>query len=91
MARVLQENPPQAIAALQSLVKLDPENPYAHAYLAFVHLYDWQGYQGEQALKPALALAPDNPEINGLQAIALFMQGKIWPAWQTVEQSGLLN
>ncbi|WP_243033245.1 hypothetical protein, partial [Vibrio cincinnatiensis] len=57
LARVLQENPPQAIAALQSLVKLDPENPYAHPYLAFVHLYDWQGYQGEQALKPALDLA----------------------------------
>ncbi|AIE74909.1 MULTISPECIES: phospholipid carrier-dependent glycosyltransferase [unclassified Synechocystis] len=91
LARVLQENPPQAIAALQSLVKLDPENPYAHAYLAFVHLYDWQGYQGEQALKPALALAPENPEINGLQAIALFMQGKIWSAWQTVQNSGLLN
>ncbi|QUS60169.1 phospholipid carrier-dependent glycosyltransferase [Synechocystis sp. PCC 7338] len=91
LARVLQENPPQAIAALQSLVRLDPKNPYAHAYLAFVYLYDWQGYQGEQALKPSLALAPDNAEINGLQAIALFMQGKIWPAWQTVQNSGLLN
>ncbi len=91
LARVLQENPTSAIAALQSLVTLDPDNPYAHGYLAFVHLYDWQGSPAEQALKPALKLAPTSPEINGLQAIALFMQGKIWPAWQTVQSSGLLG
>ena len=85
LARVLQENPQSAIAALQSLVALDPENPFNHAYLAFVYLYDWQGKQGETALQPALVLAPDNEEIQGLQAIAFFMQGKLLPAWQTAQ------
>ncbi len=85
LSRVLQENPQTAIAALQNLVKLDPENPYAHAYLAFVYLYDWQGRNGEQALQPALQLAPNSEEIQALKAIALLMQGKLIPAWQTAQ------
>lgn len=85
LSRVLQENPTTAIAALQNLVQLDPQNAYAHAYLAFVYLYDWQGRNGEQALQPALALAPDSEEIQALKAIALFMQGKLIPAWQVAQ------
>jgi 4-amino-4-deoxy-L-arabinose transferase-like glycosyltransferase len=85
LSRVLQENPRTAIAALQNLVQLDPKNPYAHAYLAFVYLYDWQGRNGEQALQPALQLAPDSEEIQALQAIAFLMQGKLIPAWQTAQ------
>jgi 4-amino-4-deoxy-L-arabinose transferase-like glycosyltransferase len=85
LSRVLQENPQTAIAALQNLVQLDPQNAYAHAYLAFVYLYDWQGHNGEQALQPALQLAPDSEEIQALQAIALLMQGKLIPAWQVAQ------
>ncbi|MEB3311865.1 MAG: phospholipid carrier-dependent glycosyltransferase [Snowella sp.] len=84
LARVLQQNPQSAIAALQSLVKLDPHNPYSHAYLAFVYLYDWQGRAGELALEPALKLAPDNLEINALYGISFFMQGRFLSAWQTL-------
>ncbi|MEY2985425.1 MAG: hypothetical protein RLZZ568_2042 [Cyanobacteriota bacterium] len=83
LSRVLQENPQTAITALQHLIKLDPQNAYAHAYLAFVYLYDWQGRNGEQALQPALQLAPDSEEIQALQAIALVMQGRLIAAWQT--------
>jgi tetratricopeptide (TPR) repeat protein len=82
LARVLQQNPQAAIASLQSLVKLDPNNPYSHAYLAFVYLYDWQGRAAEIALEPALKLAPDNLEINALKGIALVMQGRFIGAWQ---------
>jgi 4-amino-4-deoxy-L-arabinose transferase-like glycosyltransferase len=85
LARVLQQNPPQAIAALQSLVQLEPDNPYAHAYLAFVYLYDWQGHKGAQALAPALKLAPHQPEFQALAAIAALMQGNVWRAWQIAE------
>jgi 4-amino-4-deoxy-L-arabinose transferase-like glycosyltransferase len=84
LSRVLQQNPPTAIAALQSLVQLDRQNPYAHAYLAFVYLYNWQGYAAEQALAPALALAPNNREIHLLLGIAKVMQGNLWGAWQTL-------
>ncbi|MFN5515258.1 MAG: phospholipid carrier-dependent glycosyltransferase [Cyanobacteriota bacterium] len=84
LARVLQQNPQAAIAALRSLVELEPENPYAHAYLAFVHLYDWQGLAGERALAPALKLAPAVPELQYLQAVAQLMQGNLWGVWQTL-------
>ncbi len=85
LARVLQENPQTAIAALKELVTLDAQNPYAHAYLAFVYLYDWQGHNAEQALTPGLELAPDNLELNALLGIAKIMQGNLWGGWQTLE------
>jgi hypothetical protein len=84
LARVLQQNPQTAIAALQSLVKLDPQNLYSHGYLAFVYLYDWQGKAAEKALQPALQLAPNNPYIQALKAISLIMQGNLWGGWQTL-------
>jgi 4-amino-4-deoxy-L-arabinose transferase-like glycosyltransferase len=84
LARVLQQNPQTAIAALQSLVKLDSQNPYSHGYLAFVYLYDWQGKAAEKALQPALQLAPNNPYIQALKAISLIMQGNLWGGWQTL-------
>ncbi|MGL5034781.1 MAG: tetratricopeptide repeat protein, partial [Microcystaceae cyanobacterium] len=85
LARVLQQNPQTAIAALQSLVKLDPDNPYSHAYLAFVYLYDWQGRNAEIALQPALQLAPNQPDLKLLKAIALIMQGNLWGGWQIIQ------
>jgi predicted Zn-dependent protease len=84
LARVLQQNPQSAIAALRSLVELEPENPYAHAYLAFVYLYDWQGRAGEAALAPALKLAPAVPEFQYLKAVVQLMQGNLWGVWQTL-------
>lgn len=89
LARVLQQNPQAAIASLQSLVKLDPNNPYSHAYLAFVYIYDWQGKSAEIALEPALKLAPDNVEINALKGVAFIMQGKFIQAWKIL--SPILN
>lgn len=82
LANVLQEDAPAAIAALQDLIQRDPSNPYFHAYLAFVYLYNWQPRRAQAALNPALLLAPDVPEIQGLQAAALFMQGRFIRAWQ---------
>jgi 4-amino-4-deoxy-L-arabinose transferase-like glycosyltransferase len=82
LARVLQEDAPGAIAALKSLIQLDPNNAYAHAYLAFVYLYDWQPKAAQQALQPALALQPDVPEIKALNGIAALMQGNFINAWK---------
>jgi len=85
LARVLQQNPQTAIAALQSLVKLDSQNPYSHAYLAFVYLYNWQGKAAQQALEPALQLDPQNPDLLALKGISLIMQGNLWGGWQTIK------
>jgi 4-amino-4-deoxy-L-arabinose transferase-like glycosyltransferase len=84
LARVLQENPEGAIAALKSLVQLDPNNAFAHAYLAFVYLYDWQPKAAQQALQPALTLQPNVPEIQALKGIAALMQGNLIEAWKTI-------
>ncbi len=89
LSRVLQQNPQTAIAALQSLVKLDSQNPYSHAYLAFVYLYNWQGKAAQQALEPALQLDPQNPDLLALKGISLIMQGNLWGGWQTIKP--LLN
>jgi len=47
--------------------------PYAYAYLAFVHLYDWHPSPAEAALKSALN--PNlPPEIQALRSVAALMQ-----------------
>lgn len=81
-SQVLQEDAEGAIAAWQRVTQLDPQNPYAHAYLAFVYLYNWQPRYAEEALKPALALNPNIPEVQALSGIAALLQGKIFLAWQ---------
>ncbi len=89
LSQVLQENAKNAIATLQQLIKLDPQNPYAHAYLAFVYLYDWQPKAAQQALEPALAINPNNSNIQVLNGISALMQGNLIQAWKIL--SPLLN
>lgn len=85
LAKVLQQNVDGAIASIQELIKIAPNNPYNHAYLAFVYLYDWQGKQGEKALQPALKLAPNVTEFKILDGIAGLMQGNLLKVWQTYQ------
>jgi 4-amino-4-deoxy-L-arabinose transferase-like glycosyltransferase len=82
LAQVLQEDVQGAIATFKSLSRLDRKNPYAHAYLAFVYLYNWQAKAAEKALQPALALQPNLPEIQALNAISALMQGNFSKAWR---------
>ena len=84
LARVLQEDTAGAIAALQDLVQRDANNPYAHAYLAFVYLYDWQPQAAQKALQPALKLQPNLLEIQTLNGLAAFMQGHFLDAWHSL-------
>jgi 4-amino-4-deoxy-L-arabinose transferase-like glycosyltransferase len=84
-SRVLQQNVESAIAALEKVTKLDSQNPYAYAYLAFVQLYGWHPKAAEMALKPALALNPNLPEIRILNGLAALMQGNLIQAWQDLQ------
>jgi 4-amino-4-deoxy-L-arabinose transferase-like glycosyltransferase len=77
LAEVLQQDAEGAIASLKQLIQLDRQNPYPYAYLAFVHLYGWNPKAAENALKPALALKPDLPELRILAAVANLLQGKV--------------
>lgn len=82
LATALQLQVKSAIAALERVVQIDPDNPYAHAYLGFVNLYGFHPRAATQALDDALELQPDSAEIQGLSAIAALMQGNLISTWQ---------
>ncbi|MEL7315037.1 MAG: phospholipid carrier-dependent glycosyltransferase, partial [Cyanobacteria bacterium J06559_3] len=82
LSQVLQLKVPEAIATLEQLARQDANNPYAHAYLGFAHLYAFHPKATQTALAPALELAPDSPEIQGLSALAALLQGHVREAWQ---------
>lgn len=82
LSQILQLKVDDAIASLEQLVEQDAANPYTRAYLGFVNLYAWRPRAAQAALQPAIAMAPDSPEIRGLSAIAALFQGNLWGAWQ---------
>ncbi len=84
-SRALQQNVEGAIAALEKVTQLDSKNPYAYAYLAFIHLYAWHPKAAESALKPALVLNPNLPEIRVLNGVATLLQGNLIQAWQDLQ------
>lgn len=81
LSRVLKQQVKEAIAAWERVTQIDSQNPYAYAYLAFVHLYDWHGSAAEAALKSARALSPNLPVIQALSGVAALMQGNLVKAW----------
>lgn len=86
LANVLQEDAPDAIATLTQLTQRDAQNPFSHAYLAFVYLYNWQPKAAERALQPALALNNKIPEINALEGISAVMQGDFIKGWRILSE-----
>lgn len=79
---VLRRDVESAIASLKQVVQLDSQNPYAHAYLAFIYLYKWRGKDAQDALEPALAINQNIPEIKALSGVAALMQGNVVQAWK---------
>ncbi|NJK38615.1 MAG: phospholipid carrier-dependent glycosyltransferase [Oscillatoriales cyanobacterium RM2_1_1] len=94
LAQVLQQDAPGATQTLQHITQLDTENPFAHGYLAFIHLYRWQPRAAEREIQTALTLKPDQIEFQALRGIAYLMQGHFIRAWkdlqtvQTVQKLG---
>lgn len=82
LANVLQRDVTGAIAALENVVRVDADNPYAYAYLAFVRLYNWQPIRARKALAPALAIAPQKPILRAIDGVAALMQGNLIRAWR---------
>jgi len=52
LSRVLQQDATRAIPIVQKLMELQPNNPYLHAYLAVLYLYNWDSASAETAFKP---------------------------------------
>jgi 4-amino-4-deoxy-L-arabinose transferase-like glycosyltransferase len=84
-SHVLQKDPDGAIAALKRVVQLDAQNPYAHAYLAFLYIYQWQGREAQNAIEPALKLNPNIPEVQALSGGAALLQGNFVKAWNILK------
>ncbi len=82
LSQVLQQDVAGAIASFKNLTKLDRNNPYNYAYLAFVYLYDWKPRLASKELNTALEINPDIPEIRTLSGVAAIMQGNLVKAWQ---------
>ncbi len=85
LANVLQRRVKDAIAALETVTQIDPENPYAWAYLGFVQLYNWQPAAAQKSLQPSLTAKPDSPEFQALNGVAALMQGNLIKVWQTLQ------
>jgi len=86
LSNVLRQQVQGAIAAFERVTQLDSQNPYAYAYLAFVHLYNWNGTAAQAALQPALTLKPNLPELQALNGIAALMQGNLAKAWHDLSE-----
>ena len=68
------------------MVQLDAQNPYAHAYLTFLYLYQWRGRDAQNAIAPAVQLNPNIPEVQALSGAAALMQGNVVKAWQVLKK-----
>jgi tetratricopeptide (TPR) repeat protein len=86
LSQVLQRDVEGAIAALKRVVQLDSQNPYAHAYLTFVYLYQGRGKDAQNAIQPAVELNPNLPEVQALSGIAALLQGNIFKAWHIFQE-----
>ena len=86
LSKALRRDAQGAIRALKQVVQLDSQNPYAHAYLAFVYLYQWRGKDAQNAIQPALALNPNIPEIQAISGVAALLQGNVFKAWNILHQ-----
>ncbi len=86
LSRVLQQKVNPAIETAKLLVKENPHNPYNHAYLSFLYLYDWRGKPGEEAIDKAIAIQSGIKEFWCLKAISNFMQGDFPGLWLTLRQ-----
>ena len=84
LSQVLQEDPRSSIETIRQIVKHNPQNPYNHAYLAFIYLYNWQPKLAREAIEPALKLAPEIQEIQLLKGISELMQLRLIQGWKTI-------
>ena len=82
LSQVLQQDVDGAITSFQKITALEPKNPYGYAYLAFVHLYDWQPKLAEIALDTATKINPNITEVKTLRGAAAVMQGRFIKAWK---------
>ncbi|OLP15631.1 hypothetical protein BST81_25085 [Leptolyngbya sp. 'hensonii'] len=82
---ILQYRAASATQMLTKITRLDAQNPYAWAYLGFIHLYQWQGRKAEVVLEQAYRLNPQLPELRTLRIVSAAMQLNLPLAWKRAQ------
>ena len=82
LVHVLQRHVPEAITTFEQITKVDSQNPYAWAFLAFVNLYNFQPQAAQQALAKVEAINPKLPELRTLKIATAIMQFQFTSALQ---------
>lgn len=82
LARVVQKRVGDAISAFDRVVELDPQNPNAHAYLAFLNLCDFRPSAAQREVEAISAIDPDFPELPILRGATALMRGNLFQVWR---------
>ena len=73
LTHVLQQDGPGAIAALETITQVAPDNAYNWLHLGFVYLYSWQPGQAQRALAEAERQQPNLPNLALLKTVNAVM------------------
>lgn len=84
-SKILRRDVDGAIAALKKVVFLDSQNPFAHAYLAFVYLYELRGKDAQDVIQSAIKLNQNIPEVKAIAGAAALLQGNVFKAWHLLK------
>ncbi|MGB0563782.1 MAG: tetratricopeptide repeat protein, partial [Spirulinaceae cyanobacterium] len=86
LTHALQEDAPNTLAAMEKIRDIAPENPYHHAYVAFVNLYLGRSGAARAAIAPALKAEPENPDFQVLDGVGALFQGNLIRAFRVGRQ-----
>lgn len=82
LAQVLQRQIEPLLANLTTIVRQDPQNPYAWMYLGVVRLYHWQPQAAETAFQMADKLPSPPQELATLKIVSALFRCNLFQAWQ---------
>ena len=82
LTQALQRRIQPLLDNLTTIVREDPQNPYAWTYLGFVRLYNWQPQAAEIAFAMAAKLPSPPPEIATLKIVSSVFRFNLLEAWQ---------
>lgn len=82
LTQVLQLQIEPLLANLTTIVRQDPQNPYAWMYLGVVRLYHWQPQAAETAFQMADKLPSPPQELATLKIVSALFRFDVFQAWQ---------
>jgi len=82
LTQVLQRQIEPLLANLTTIVRQDPQNPYAWMYLGVVRLYHWQPQAAETAFQMADKLPSPPQELATLKIVSALFRFDVFQAWQ---------